>query len=86
MKFKSPVGTTPIDDISGLKLDWITSYEDLNIAEAENILSAMAKHFGRRKNPKSDWLTDSFLRKVHKDMFGSVWNWAGKRCMTFLTW
>jgi len=76
MKFKSPEGATPIDDAEGL-IPRITTRTELNAAEAENILGAMDKHLKRPKNPKKPWLTDPYLRRVHKDMLGKVWKWAG---------
>jgi len=77
MKFKSPEGATPIDDAEGLIPSLLTRTE-LNAFEAENILQAMDKHLKRRKNPKKPWLTDAYIRLVHKDMLGKVWKWAGR--------
>lgn len=50
----------------------------LNAAEAENILQATTKRLRRRNNPKRRWLTDDLIRKVHREMFGEVWEWAGQ--------
>lgn len=69
-------GETPLDDISGLKLDIITRKE-LDEAEAQNILKAYVRYTlvpSRLKNVIFDL---NFFRKLHKDMFGDVWNWAG---------
>ena len=30
------------------------------------------------KEPAPVWLTDQFIRAVHYDMFGEIWEWAGK--------
>lgn len=70
-------GTTPIDDISGLIPPGIRNYSDLSAAEAENIIGAWNKHLRRRHNPSRPWFTETFLRKVHTDMFAKVWSWAG---------
>lgn len=77
MRFKTPEGATPIDDASGLKLKHVTTYADLCSAEAEGILAAHARHLTRRKNPKRSWLTEEFVRRLHRDMFAAVWDWAG---------
>ena len=77
MKFKVPEGATPIEDISDLVPGGLLTYQDLCAAEAENILKAVNLHLKRRKNPKKNWLTEEYIRKVHRDMFKSVWRWAG---------
>lgn len=30
------------------------------------------------KKTGGKWLTDDFVRRVHSDMFGKIWDWAGK--------
>lgn len=77
MKFKVTEGATPIEDTSDLVPGGLLTYQDLCAAEAENILKAVNLHLKRRKNPKNNWLTDEYIRKVHRDMFKSVWRWAG---------
>lgn len=75
-----PEGATPGDDTSGLIRAELTTYEARNAAEAEAIDEAYATyvHKARRKKPGSGWLTDEFIRTVHSDMFGSIWEWAGQ--------
>lgn len=65
-----------LEDIDDLIPEWINTRSDLNRAESESILSARIRHFSRTLQPE-DVLDDLFLRKLHKDMFGSVWTWAG---------
>ncbi len=77
MRFEMPEGATPIADASGLKLAHVLTYSDLCAAEAENILAAAGIHLSRRKNPSRPWFNDEYIRKVHRDMFGLVWEWAG---------
>ncbi len=77
MKFQVPEGATPIEDTSDLIPDGLLTYQDLCASEAENILKAVNIHLKRRKNSKKNWLTEEYLRKVHRDMFKSVWRWAG---------
>ena len=51
-----------------------------NGAETEAISRAYDKHVFRasRKKRGTEWLNDDFIRRVHADMFGAIWEWAGK--------
>lgn len=40
--------------------------------------------FARRKKQGTEWLTDHFIRKVHADMFGAIWEWGGQYRQTRL--
>jgi len=75
-----PEGATPGDDTSGLIQTHLTSRGARNAAELDSISQAYKKHIHRARKKKSgaEWLTDEFLCKVHFDMFGSIWTWAGK--------
>jgi len=74
--FQYPQGATPIDldEADGLKIKHITTREELNRFEQENIYEAMEWLKVRRKN---DLLTEKFVKLLHKKMFGKVWRWAG---------
>ena len=37
-----------------------------------------------RKKRGTEWLTDDFIRKVHADMFGTIWEWGGQYRQTKL--
>ncbi|MFH2201897.1 MAG: mobile mystery protein B [Elusimicrobiota bacterium] len=76
MRFDVPEGATPIEDTDGL-IPEIVTYQDLCAVEAENILLAMRRHLGRRRSVEAHWFDEAFVRKVHADMFGAVWRWAG---------
>ncbi len=81
-KWKFLPGETPIDDISGLKLTGITTRGQLSVAEAENILKATVKYlFGKLSRRAAPFHLRWCLR-LHSEMFGEVWMWAGKprRC------
>jgi Fic-DOC domain mobile mystery protein B len=75
-----PAGATPGDDTSGLILTQLTTRAERNVAEAHAISLAYDKYIfeARRKKRGTQWLTENFLCKVHRDMFGSIWDWAGK--------
>lgn len=51
----------------------ITLREELNATEEANILKAESWAFKRKR----DVLSEKFLKKLHKEMFGDVWRWAG---------
>jgi Fic-DOC domain mobile mystery protein B len=75
-----PKDATPGEDTSGLILTHLTSRGARNAAELDSISRAYDKHIhrARKKRRDAEWLTDEFLCDVHKDMFGSIWTWAGK--------
>ena len=73
-------GATPGDDTSGLIQTQLTDRGARNAAELDAISRAYNKHVyrARRKRAGTEWLTDTFIRRVHYDMFGEIWQWAGK--------
>jgi Fic-DOC domain mobile mystery protein B len=77
MMFEYPEGATPVNDISGLKPNWVRTQEDLNLVEAESIATATNKYLSRQVGVPKKWFTVSFLKKIHCDMFDDVWDWAG---------
>jgi Fic-DOC domain mobile mystery protein B len=76
IEFEYPEGATPLDpnEIAGLKIRHITTREELNRFEQDNINEAL-QWLGTRR--KSDILTEKFIKTLHKKMFGKVWKWAG---------
>lgn len=76
MIFDTPEGATPLDpdETDGLLLSHITTRAELDRWEQDNIAEAERWAF-RRTHP--DILTDGFVRRLHKRMFGNVWRWAG---------
>lgn len=77
MKVEYAEGATPLDpgEAEGLRLPHIATREQLNRWEQENILEAESKYFSRRYR---DVLTERFMLRLHGQMFGKVWRWAGK--------
>lgn len=77
MNFDYPPGATPLhpDEMDGLRLKHVTTREELDRWEQENIQDAMA-WLGKRR--KSNILTEEFILQLHKKMFGKVWHWAGQ--------
>lgn len=76
MTFDYPDGATPLDpdEARGLLLSHITNRSELDRWEQENI--AEAEIWAFRRAPR-DILTDGFIKRLHKRMFGTVWRWAG---------
>ena len=74
--FEADDNSTPLtaEEKDGLKLKWITLRSELNEAEARNIAQAQ---IWLMSNKSKDIFSDTFLRELHKKMFGDVWKWAG---------
>lgn len=74
--FDEPDNATPLEpeEKNGLLQTWITHRSELNEAERANI-AAGAEWAHRRR--RRDILTEAFVRRLHKRMFGDVWAWAG---------
>lgn len=71
---------TPLNDISGLKLSHSKSYtlKEIYIKEAENIANATLKYLSAQPSKKDTPFSYEWLLTLHKEMFGDVWEWAGK--------
>ncbi|MFT5424184.1 MAG: Fic-DOC domain mobile mystery protein B [Phycisphaerales bacterium] len=70
-------GQTPIDDISGLRDRTIRTQSELNAAEAENIRQAALKYLAAKPSRRLVRFDLPWAKKLHADMFGKVWAWAG---------
>src|SRR6266540_4764288 len=78
MEFTSPDGATPLDPdtISGL-IPNLTTQSELNEFEARNVL--LGERWAlRARGENRDVLLTSTLRRLHKEMFGHTWRWAGQ--------
>ena len=71
-------GQTPLDDDEkeGLKIKTITTQNELNEFEQLNIENATQWLLQTNLKPNTV-LTENFIKKLHKKMFGDVWKWAG---------
>lgn len=74
--WKTIPGETPID-ISGLKVPGVTNRGQLSIVEAENIRRAIVKYLGGSLTRRTARFDLSWMLKLHREMFGDVWTWAG---------
>ena len=75
--FEEPEGATPLDpdEAEGLKIAHISTREELNRWEQENI--AQAYRWCERRRNKKNVISEEFLITLHKQMLGKVWQWAG---------
>jgi len=71
-----PEGATPLsaDEIVGLKHKHVTTRNELDQLEQANIQSGL-EWLKRTRN--KDMLNETFVRELHKQLFGDVWKWAG---------
>ena len=71
-------GQTPLDEEErqGLKIKSISTREELNEFEQQNIETALTWLIGQNITAQR-LLAEKFIKDLHFKMFGSVWNWAG---------
>src|ERR1700691_1926522 len=55
----------------------LSTKEELNEWERQNIVEAYAWAFERRNLHRNDPLTEPYLRELHRRMFDQTWKWAG---------
>ncbi len=69
-------GATPLDPdtLDGLRPTYISTQAELNAAEEANILTALS---WARRSRRGDLLSLDYVRRLHRQMFGDVWSWAG---------
>jgi len=70
-------GETPIDDISGLRVSGIRTRAQLSEFEARNISDAVFKYSRRRLSQRAAPFDVPWCMRLHREMFGNVWAWAG---------
>jgi Fic-DOC domain mobile mystery protein B len=77
MIFEEPEGATPLDpdEVEGLKISHISTREELNRWEQENINQAYS--WCEKRRNKTNVVSEEFLTNLHRHMFGKVWKWAG---------
>jgi Fic-DOC domain mobile mystery protein B len=80
MKSEEPLDATPLaeDDRKGLIPEHITTRNELNTVEFANINKACLKYFSKIPTQLKAPFTAEWLKKLHYEMFGEVWRWAGK--------
>ncbi len=71
-------GETPLDDISGLIPKDVKTREALDRAEFANLNKAIPKYLIGKPSEKATPFNFDWLMRLHREMFGEVWTWAGK--------
>ena len=73
--FETDDNSTPLteEEKQQLKAKWITTRSELNELETKGIADA---EIWLLKN-KKDILSETFIKTLHKKMFGDIWKWAG---------
>lgn len=81
MTFVEPDGATPLDpdERQGLKFTHVTTRGELDELEQANIEQGL-EWVSRRRG--GDIFEDVFVRRLHKRLFGDVWEWAGEYRLT----
>lgn len=71
---------TPLNDISGLKhpKGKVYTLKEIYEREAENIAKAILKYLSAPPSKKEAPFSYSWMMELHEEMFGDVWEWAGK--------
>ena len=77
-------GETPIDP-SGLIDRTIRTRGRLNVVEAEKIRKATVKYLAKKPTKRQAKFDYAWALKLHREMFGEVWKWAGKLRTTELS-
>ncbi|MBL7983115.1 MAG: mobile mystery protein B [Flavobacteriales bacterium] len=72
-------GETPLDhdEIEGLRIPFVTTRAELDEHEQANIQRARI-WLNTRKPKVKDILTDTFIKRLHTEMYNEVWKWAGQ--------
>ena len=72
-------GQTPLEEEErdGLKILTINCLSELDEFEQKNIEEAIAWTMGKTYTIQK-LISTSFIRKLHKKMYGHVWNWGGQ--------
>jgi fido (protein-threonine AMPylation protein) len=76
-----PDGATPLDpdEREGLRLRHVQTRGELDRLEQANIVDGL-RWLSRQKKPEV--LSEAFVYRLHKELFGQVWRWAGQRRQT----
>lgn len=74
--FETDDNSTPLteEEKQQLKVKWITTRTELNELEAKGIADA---EIWLLKTNKKDILNETFIKTLHRKMFGEIWKWAG---------
>jgi Fic-DOC domain mobile mystery protein B len=79
LNFDYQIGQTPLseEEKEGLRVGSITTRQDLDEFEQQNIDKAIERLAGKKFKVEK-LLTERFVKDLHREMFGDVWTWAGE--------
>jgi Fic-DOC domain mobile mystery protein B len=79
LDFEYKPGQTPLDEDEkeGLLVKTVSTQEELDQLEQQNIEKGILWTIHQKTKP-DDILTEGYVKKLHVQMFGDVWKWAGK--------
>ncbi|HOW88382.1 MAG TPA: mobile mystery protein B [Candidatus Omnitrophota bacterium] len=69
---------TPLPDPSGLIPQHIFTKEALDRAEFANVSKVLPKYLLKKPSDRTAPFDFKWFLKLHEEMFGEVWDWAGK--------
>lgn len=83
MEILAEDGNTPLSDeeLADLKAN-LSTKEELNEWESENILAATKWALDPKNVVNEQLVGEPYLRELHQRMFGETWKWAGKYRLT----
>ena len=79
LDFIYQLNQTPLDEDEkqGLKINSLTTQQELDEFEQLNIEKALEWVIGTRLTSEKI-LTEKFIKDLHQKMYGDIWKWAGK--------
>ncbi|MDI1355365.1 MAG: mobile mystery protein B [bacterium] len=76
IKYKDGQSPLSEEEMHGLLIDTITTHEELNEFEQQNIEKAIEWTYTKKFKPEYI-LSEKFVKELHFRMFDEVWQWAG---------
>jgi fido (protein-threonine AMPylation protein) len=71
-------GETPLTDFDGLRKRHIRTSAQLAVAAAENIRHVVIRYLLGAPSRRLATFDFGWMLRLHHDMFGAVWSWAGQ--------
>lgn len=71
-------GETPLTDFDGLRKRHVRTRSQLAVAEAENIRRAVIRYLVAIPSRRAAPFDFGWMLRLHGEMFGDVWSWAGR--------
>ncbi len=74
--FHDPDGATPMtpEELEGIRHPHVTTRGQLDELEQANVQQGLQ---WLRRQKSDELLTEPFVKRLHVELFGAVWTWAG---------